>query len=76
MTQDICNDEGKIYLEIDPQEKNTIKPLEFDSNPKVVGWYRFGKSKTMVTKIGIYYKPNFIHRFFMKICLGLYWEND
>jgi hypothetical protein len=44
--------------------------------PKVVGWYRFGKSKTMTTKIGIYYKPNFIHRFFMKICLGLYWENE
>lgn len=45
-------------------------------NPKIVGWYRLGKSKTMTIKIGINYKPNFIHRFFMKVCLGLYWENE
>lgn len=44
--------------------------------PKVVGYYRFGKSKTMAIKLGIHYKPNFIHRFLMKICLGLYWENE
>jgi len=42
----------------------------------IVGWYRLGKSKTRTIKIGLNYKPNFIHRFFMKVCLGVYWENQ
>ena len=42
---------------------------------KTVGWYRLGKSKSNATKFGVCYKPSFIHRFFMRICLGFYWEN-
>ena len=44
--------------------------------PTIKGFYRFGKLKYNTTKIGLYHKPNFIHRFFMKTFLGLYWENE
>ena len=42
--------------------------------PTTKGFYRFGKLKYNTVKIGLCYKPNFIHRFFMKTFLGLYWE--
>ena len=44
--------------------------------PKVVGGYRFGNSRIFTTQINLTYKPNFIHRFFMKTLLGFYWSDQ
>ena len=45
----------------------------FYTPPKVVGGYRLGKELNGSIQINLCYKPNFIHRFFMKVCLGWYW---
>jgi len=52
-----------------------IKLTEWN-NPKIVGWYRVGKDKFNCTKFGIYHKPNFIKRFFMRTLLDFYWEQE
>jgi len=51
---------------------------EFDAYipPRIVGHYRFGKRKVFCTKFSMYVKPNFIHRFFMRVFLGIYWEDE
>jgi hypothetical protein len=41
--------------------------------PTYVGGYRIGKELIGSIQFNLTYKPNFIHRFFMKICLGWYW---
>ena len=41
--------------------------------PKVVGGYRIGNELTGSIQFNLTYKPNRIHRFFMRICLGWYW---
>jgi hypothetical protein len=53
--------------EIDPSMFKTYTP------PTYVGGYRIGKELTGSIQFNLTYKPNFIHRFFMKICLGWYW---
>jgi hypothetical protein len=53
--------------EIDPSMFKVYTP------PKTVGGYRLGNELTGSIQFNLTYKPNFIHRFFMKICLGWYW---
>jgi hypothetical protein len=43
---------------------------EIHTPPKVAGGYRIGKELNGSIQFNLTYKPNFIHRFFMKICLG------
>lgn len=40
------------------------------------GCYRFGKETINCTKFSIAHKPKRIHRFFMRVILGLYWEDN
>jgi len=53
--------------EIDPSMFTTYTP------PTYVGGYRIGKELIGSIQFNLTYKPNLIHRFFMKICLGWYW---
>jgi hypothetical protein len=41
--------------------------------PLLVGGYRFGNASTYYTQVNLYYKPNWLHRQFMRIFFGLYW---
>jgi hypothetical protein len=43
------------------------------SVPNHVGGYRLGKEFEWSHQLNLAYKPNFIHRFFMRTCFGLYW---
>lgn len=52
---------------------NEPSMFETYKQPKSVGGYRLGKDLTGSIQLNLRYKPNFIHRFFMKICLGWYW---
>jgi len=47
------------------------------SKPKeIVGYYYVGKpSDTYSFSISFYNKPKRIHRFFMRVLLGLYWKD-
>jgi hypothetical protein len=54
-------------------KEKEITAFDFVAPPKVVGGYRIGKELTGSIQFNLTYKPNFIHRFFMKICLGWYW---
>jgi len=54
----------------------TTKHWKIIDQPKIVGWYRVGKDKFNCTKFGIYHKPNFIKRFFMRTLLDFYWEQE
>jgi hypothetical protein len=59
--------------------ENHILPIDdaaqhtFYEPPKSVGGYRIGKELNGSIQFNLTYKPNRIHRFFMKICLGWYW---
>ena len=46
------------------------------TGPKYPGGYRFGNHSSGYTQINLTRKPNFIHRFFMKVLLGLYWFDE
>jgi hypothetical protein len=54
-------------------KEKEITAFDFVAPPKVVGGYRLGKELTGSVQFNLTYKPNRIHRFFMKICLGWYW---
>jgi len=41
--------------------------------PKVAGGYRIGKELNGSIQFNLTHKPNRIHRFFVRICLGWYW---
>lgn len=42
----------------------------------IAGCYRFGKETINCTKFSIVHKPKRIHRFFMRVVFGLYWEDN
>lgn len=42
----------------------------------IAGCYRLGKDTINCIKFLMTYKPNRIHRFFMRILLGWYWEDN
>lgn len=50
--------------------------MGYTLHPIPDGCYRFGKSTAYCTKFSVYKKPHFIHRFFMKIIFGVYWEDN
>ena len=71
------------FKEMDPQEIegseiviNEPSMFKFYTPPKVVGGYRLGKDLTGSIQFNLTYKPNPIHRFFMRICLGWYWFDN
>lgn len=43
--------------------------------PKPTGYYILG-TNLGAFQIALYYKPHFIHRFFMKFCLGFIWRDN
>lgn len=43
--------------------------------PTIAGWYRLGEDKIQCIKFSVTKKPNIIHRYFMRILLGWYWED-
>jgi hypothetical protein len=57
---------------------NTTKENIFEGFSDVIlknaGWYELGE-KRYNYRIAMLRKPNFIHRFFMRICLGFKWVN-
>jgi hypothetical protein len=54
-----------------------IKPeFEIYVPPTPIGCYRLGKHTMNCTKFPMYYKPKRIHRFFMRVLLGWYWEDN
>jgi hypothetical protein len=44
--------------------------------PTYVGGYRFGNRSTNYVQLNLPYKPHWLHRTFMRICLGMYWYDD
>ena len=53
-----------------------FKGLEVYKPEPVVGCYRVGKPIIHCTKFFMYHKPKRIHRFFMRVLLGWYWEDN
>lgn len=53
-------------------EKSNISVLSPEIS-KCVGGYRFGNQSTCYVQLNLTYRPNWIHRTFMKVCLGMYW---
>lgn len=51
-------------------EFKVYEPIHMD------GCYRFGKETINCTKFSIAHKPKLIHRFFMRVVFGLYWEDN
>lgn len=45
--------------------------ITFNPGPSVVGWYCVDRIRFAMSK-----KPNFIHRFFVRIFLGWKWEDE
>jgi len=43
------------------------------SPPNYVGGYRIGKEFEYSHLFNLTYKPNWLHRLFMRTCFGLYW---
>lgn len=59
--------------EIEKQVEDYLRvyePIHID------GYYRFGKETINCTKFSIAHKPKRIHRFFMRVVFGLYWEDN
>lgn len=55
---------------ISETEFKVYEPVHMD------GYYRFGKETVNCTKFSIAHKPKRIHRFFMRVVFGLYWEDN
>ena len=53
-----------------------IKPeFELYIPPTPIGYYRLGKHTINCTKFPMFHKPNRIHKYFMRVLLGWYWED-
>jgi len=48
----------------------------FVGSTPIAGWYRLGHETIYCTKFSMHKKPSFIHRFFMRVMLGWYWEDN
>jgi hypothetical protein len=46
------------------------------SPPNYVGGYRLGKEFEYSIQFNLTYKPNRLHRFFMRTCFGWYWFDE
>ena len=44
-------------------------------SPEPKGYYVLGTAPGAF-QIALYYKPHFIHRFFVKVCLGFVWRDN
>ena len=55
----------------DPTLDHNLARLHKNTAPWIVGHYKIGGDKGLW--IGLAQKPLFIHRFFMKHCLGWVW---
>ena len=62
--------ENTMLEELNETEFKIYEPVHMD------GCYRFGKETINCTKFSIVHKPKRIHRFFMRVILGLYWEDN
>lgn len=62
--------ENTTVEELNETEFKVYEPVHMD------GCYRFGKETINCTKFSIANKPKRIHRFFMRLILGLYWEDN
>jgi hypothetical protein len=54
----------------------TDKSIFLVSPPKQVGGYRLGNKKSDYIQFNLNYKPKWLHRQCMRICLGWYWFDD
>jgi hypothetical protein len=52
---------------------NAKTPLFLASGPDSKGGYRIGKELQYSVQFNIGHKPNWLQRFFMRTCFGLYW---
>ncbi len=52
--------------------KNPVQGLVI-TPPNYVGGYRLGKQYEWSHQFNLTYKPNWLHRFFMRTCFGIYW---
>lgn len=57
-------------------EKSDYNEFEVYKPKPVVGCYRVGKPIIHCTKFFMYHKPKRVHRFFMRVFLGWYWEDN
>ena len=62
--------EKQVESELSGTQFIVYKPVHMD------GCYRFGKETINCTKFSIVHKPKRIHRFFMRVIFGLYWEDN
>lgn len=70
----------EIDKRVEQQLENTETQFQWSpvqlmvvSPPDYVGGYRIGKEFEYSIQFNLAYKPKRIHRFFMRICLGLCW---
>ena len=56
-------------------DKPVIDHCVWKLPPEPKGYYVLGTAPGAF-QIALYYKPNFIHRFFMKVCLGFVWRDN
>lgn len=49
--------------------------LKMMTTPDYVGGYKFGKKGRGGTVFSLTYKPHWVHRTMMRVCLGFYWIN-
>lgn len=56
--------------------EDTEPAMFFVSPPKHVGGYRIGNHKSNYIQFNLVNKPNWLHRQFMRICLGWYWFDE
>ena len=60
-------DNAKIQIPQGPVQAMVVSP------PDYVGGYRIGKEFGYSYQFDLTYKPNWLHRLFMRTCFGLYW---
>ncbi len=59
-----------VKIENHPVQALVVSP------PNYVGGYRLGKEFEYSIQFNLTYKPNWLHRFFMRTCLGWYWFDE
>jgi len=45
------------------------------SNPQYVGYYQVGDDEFFNFKFVLFKKPNIVHRFFVRTCMGFKWKD-
>jgi hypothetical protein len=66
----------KLLDETTPEELEKINREMSNETKKIVGYYYIGKpANSYAMGLAVWEKPKMIHRFFMRVLLGMYWHD-